>query len=182
MKALCKLIMKLGGWKFEGPVPHHDKAIILAVPHTSLWDWFWGCVSLKSAGVPTYILVKKEFFFFPLGYLMRALGAIPVDRGNKNNNMIASLKKEFDKHEKCYICIAAEGTRKLRKKWKKGFLVLANETGLPVYLGGLDYERKVTWTGKPFPLTGDVEKDLKDIQAQYKGAKAKHPELFSAGV
>lgn len=182
MKALAKFIMKLGGWKFEGRPPHHNKAIVLAVPHTSLWDWFWGILTFKSEGIPTFILVKKEFFFFPLGYIMRALGAIPVDRGNKNNNMIEALKKEFEKHDKLYICIAAEGTRKIRKKWKKGFLVLAYQTGLPVYLGGLDYERKVTWTGNPFPLTGDVDKDLKDIQAQYKNAKAKHPKQFSAGV
>ena len=182
MKGLAKFLLKLGGWKYVGNTPSHNKGIIVAAPHTSAWDWYWGMLALKSVDIPTYILIKKEFFVFPFGPILKALGAIPVDRGNSKNNMVGSLKAEFDKHERAFICITPEGSRKLRKKWKKGFLVLAQETGLPVYLGGLNYEKKEIWTGVTFELTGDIDADLKAVQAQYKEAKAKYPKMFSAGV
>ncbi len=173
--------MKLGGWSFRGDTPSHDKAIIISAPHTSFWDWYWGELSFLSTGVPAYIPIKKELFFFPLGLLLRALHAMPVERGKKGNNMVNTLEEELNKHERAYICITPEGSRKLRKRWKKGFLVMAYETGLPVYLGGLNYEEKYTWMGEPFPLTGDMESDLKAVQHFYKDAKAKYPDQFSTG-
>ena len=182
MKALAKLLMKMGGWKMKGGIPKEDKAIIISAPHTSVWDWYWGELSFLVAGVPVYIPIKKEFFFFPVGYLLKALHAIPVDRGKRGNNTLDTLAGAINKYDRACVCITPEGTRKLRKRWKKGFLVLSYKTGMPVYLGGLNYEEKYTWIAEePFPLTGDVEADLKAIQNSYRDARPKYPEQFSIG-
>ena len=51
-----------------------------------------------------------------------------------------------------YLCITPEGSRKKRKKWKKGFLVIAKAAGVPVYLGRIDYKEKFCEIG---PLLSD---------------------------
>ena len=66
---------------------------------------------------------------------MKALNVIPVDRGNKENHIVERMVEEFKKRDVMYLTITPEGSRKKRKKWKKGFLVIAKEAGVPVYPG-----------------------------------------------
>ena len=64
MKYLARFIMWLAGWKYKGELPAEKKAVIISVPHTSNWDFFWGELAFLSQGIPAFILMKKEFFFF----------------------------------------------------------------------------------------------------------------------
>ena len=166
MKYIARLILKIFGWKLKGGLPADKKAVVISVPHTSIMDFIWGKLTFISQGVPTYILMKKEFFFFPLGPILKALNVIPVDRGNKENHIVERRP---------------EGSRKKRKKWKKGFLVIAKEAGVPVYLGRIDYKDKYCTWGPRFEPTGDPDADLKYIMSTYKDANPRHPENFSAG-
>lgn len=181
MKYIARFIMWLGGWKFKGELPKEKKAIIISVPHTSNWDFVWGELAFLSQGVPSYILMKKEFFFFPLGAVLRALGVIPVDRGNKDSQLVEQMVAEFKRRDSMYLCITPEGSRKKRKKWKKGFLVIAQTAGIPVYLGRIDYKDKFCAIGPLFWPTGDSEADLKYIMETYRDANPKFPENFSCG-
>ena len=142
MKHIARLILKIFGWKLKGGLPADKKAVVISVPHTSIMDFIWGKLTFISQGVPTYILMKKEFFFFPLGPILKALNVIPVDRGNKENHIVERMVEEFKKRDVMYLTITPEGSRKKRKKWKKGFLVIAKEAGVPVYLGRIDYKDK----------------------------------------
>ena len=91
MKHIARLILKIFGWKLKGGLPADKKAVVISVPHTSIMDFIWGKLTFISQGVPTYILMKKEFFFFPLGPILRALNVIPVDRGNKENHIVERM-------------------------------------------------------------------------------------------
>ena len=122
MKYLARFIMWLAGWKYKGELPAEKKAVIISVPHTSNWDFFWGELAFLSQGIPAFILMKKEFFFFPLGMILRALNVIPVDRGNKDSQLVEQMITEFKQRDSMYLCITPEGSRKKRKKWKKGLL------------------------------------------------------------
>lgn len=124
MKYLARFIMWLAGWKYKGELPAEKKAVIISVPHTSNWDFFWGELAFLSQGIPAFILMKKEFFFFPLGMILRALNVIPVDRGNKDSQLVEQMITEFKQRDSMYLCITPEGSRKKRKKWKKGFWLL----------------------------------------------------------
>ena len=73
MKHIARLILKIFGWKLKGGLPADKKAVVISVPHTSIMDFIWGKLTFISQGVPTYILMKKEFFFFPLGPILKAL-------------------------------------------------------------------------------------------------------------
>ena len=80
-KALFSFIyFKLLGWKADIQVPDFDKCIICAAPHTSNWDLFIGKLFYGAVGRDAGFLMKKEWFFFPLGYFFRWMGGIPVFR------------------------------------------------------------------------------------------------------
>lgn len=181
MKFICSLILRLCGWKSSPSRPDVKKAVVIAVPHTSSWDFIWGKLSYVSMGIPTSILMKKEYFFFPLGNILRALGVIPVNRGDRNSTLIQQLVDEFNKRDVMYLTITPEGSRKKRAKWKRGFYEIALAAGVPVYLGKIDYKKKVCDFGEKFIPTGDFDKDIKYIQTRYKDVTARHPELFSWG-
>ena len=181
MKYFARFLMRLGGWKYVGHLPEVKKAVIISVPHTSNWDFVWGELAFLSQGIPAYILMKKEFFFFPLGAILRALRVIPVDRGNKENHLAEQLVREFKQRDTMYLCITPEGSRSRRKKWKKGFLVIAKAAGVPVYLGRIDYQTKTCQIGPLFHPTDDMEADMAYIMSTYHGVHAKHPERFSCG-
>lgn len=181
MKYLARFIMWLVGWRCKGELPKEKKAVIISVPHTSNWDFVWGELAFLSLDVPAYVLMKKEFFFFPLGLLLRALRVIPVDRGKKDSHLVEQMAKEFKSRESMYLCITPEGSRQRRKKWKKGFLVIAKAAGVPVYLGRIDYKGKFCEVGPLFYPTDDVDADLKYIMETYKDANPRFPEKFSWG-
>lgn len=181
MKYLARFIMWLGGWRFKGELPGEKKAVIISVPHTSNWDFVWGELAFLSQSLPSFILMKKELFFFPLGMILRALGVIPVERGNRESQLVEQMVSEFKKRDSMYLCITPEGSRKKRKKWKKGFLVIAKAAGVPVYLGRIDYKGKFCEVGPLFLPTDDVDADLEYIMKTYKNANPKCPENFSWG-
>ena len=79
------------GWKTNVTVPNYDKCVICAAPHTTNMDLFIGKLFYGAIGRKTSFMMKKEWFFFPLGILFKAVGGIPVNRGRKS---LQSLPKE----------------------------------------------------------------------------------------
>jgi 1-acyl-sn-glycerol-3-phosphate acyltransferase len=181
MKHVARLILKIFGWKFQGVLPADKKAVVISVPHTSFSDFIWGKLTFMSVGIPSYILMKKEFFFFPLGLLLRAMRVIPVDRGNRENNLVTRMVEEFGKRDTMFLTITPEGSRQRRKRWKKGFLLVARGAGVPVYLGRIDYEGRFCTFGPRFEPSDDPEADLRYIMSTYRDARPRHPENFSCG-
>ena len=55
------------------------------------------------------------------------------------------------------------------EKWKRGFYQIAMEAGVPISLGFIDYHTRTCGIMSIFQPTGDYEKDLAEIQAQYYG-------------
>ncbi|MFR7824709.1 MAG: hypothetical protein ACLU30_17095 [Odoribacter splanchnicus] len=62
MKYLARFIMWLAGWKYKGELPAEKKAVIISVPHTSNWDFFWGRTGFLSQGIPAYFDEEGIFF------------------------------------------------------------------------------------------------------------------------
>jgi len=135
-----------------------------------------GRVSFWHMGVDTKFLIKKEAFFWPLGYLLKSLGGISVNRG-KSAKLTDEIAQMYDSHESLFITITPEGTRALVKRWRLGFYHIAISSNVPIIFGVLDYQNKTGGMKGLFYPTGDVKKDLKEIQSFYKGIKGKNPEL-----
>jgi 1-acyl-sn-glycerol-3-phosphate acyltransferase len=170
---------RLKGWRTAETIPASvKKCVVIAAPHTSNWDFVYslGCASIL--GVRLRYLAKRELFSFPLGYIMRATGGIPVVR-NRNWKLVDVIIRLFQESDELKLMIPAEGTRKRVERWKSGFYHIALEAGVPVYLAYLDYEKKTAGFGKAIMLSGDKEKDAAVIRDFYKDKKGRYPEQFN---
>ncbi len=175
----CGWLLKKMGWtSVGGPIPE-NKGIILGVPHTSAWDFIVSYLFYTQFGKRARVMVKKEFFFWPIGGLLRKAGGIPVDRSSATA-MLKSLIAEMERSDTFHLAIAPEGTRKPVRKWKNGYHLIAKATGCPVYLGYFDWKTKRISIGERFELTDDAAGDTKRIQAYYeeKHFVGKHPDNY----
>jgi 1-acyl-sn-glycerol-3-phosphate acyltransferase len=109
----------------EGPV-------ILAANHRSFLDPFLIGVCLQR---PVFYLAKKEIFAIHpvVSWLLGALGAFPIDRGNGDGDAMATARRILERGD-CVV-IFPEGTR-VRPgplgRPRRGVGRLALETGAPV--------------------------------------------------
>lgn len=92
---LWKYGLRIVGWKLDISAPRRDKCVICVAPHTSNWDFILGLFAYKSLGREANFLMKDFWFFFPLKYLLRALGGIPVFRGNKKGSLTNQVIEPF---------------------------------------------------------------------------------------
>lgn len=180
-KALFSFIyFRLLGWKAEVNVPDYNKCIICAAPHTTNWDLIIGKLFIGAIGREAGFLMKKEWFFFPLGYFFRWMGGIPVHR-DKRTSMVEQLIGTIKKSNKFHLAITPEGTRSANPNWKKGFYYIASGANIPIVLIGIDYEKKCIYANKTVIPTGDIEKDMREIKLYFKDFKGKFPEKFDIG-
>lgn len=179
MKRLSRFIMKSIGWEIVGNIPPDiKKCVITAAPHTSNWDFVIGRLAYWSLGVPVKFLIKKEAFEHPLGFLVKRMGGIPVDR-HKNTNLVDQVAALFNDYEVLNVIITPEGTRKLVTNWKRGFYYIALKANVPIVLGFVDYNNKKGGFGPVLYPSGNFEEDFKIIETFYKTKTAKNPLLFN---
>ena len=171
------IYFKLLGWKNNITVPIEDKCVICVAPHTSNWDLFIGKLMWGALGRDASFLMKKDWFFFPLGIIFRWMGGIPVDR-NKKTALTEQLAVLFKERKQLCLAVTPEGTRKANPHWKKGFYYIALNAGVPIMFFGLDYSRKVIECTKTMIPSGDYDKDIVEIKQYFKDYKGKYPENF----
>jgi len=180
-KAIYSFIYyRLLGWKTNVTVPDYDKCIVCAAPHTTNFDLFIGKLYYGVINKRTSFMMKKEWFFFPLGVFFRAVGGIPVDRG-RNTSLVDQMVRLFAKRDKFHLAITPEGTRKANPNWKKGFYYIALKAQVPIVLIGIDYTTKTISSTMSLMPSGDIQKDMREIKLYFKDFKGKHPERFTVG-
>lgn len=176
MRLLSIFIFKLTGWKTAvNSSPEINRCVLIAAPHTSNWDFVYARAALYILRVKVRFLIKDDYFVFPLNYILKAMGAIPVDRSKAKGNKVQALIDIFDRNKEMVTMIPAEGTRSLVKEFRKGFYHVANGAKVPIALGYLDYKKKIAGIGPLFYPTGDIDKDLQEIYAFYRTINARHP-------
>ena len=181
-KKFCNwLLYKRWGWTAEVTESHPDKFIICLAPHTSNWDFVLGQFYLGATGMKSNFLMKKEWFFWPLGPIFRKLGGIPVYR-QKHTSMTDSMAETAKNAKEFHLCITPEGTRSPNPDWKKGFYFIALKAELPILLYGVDYERRHIKCTKTIIPNGDLEGQMRQIKRYYKDMKGKYPENFTIGA
>lgn len=167
---LGHLILKIGRWKIVGEVPPHSKYVCIVAPHTSNWDFpiFIGLVGVFR--IRGRYLGKHTLFESPLGWLFYYLGGIPVDRSSPNAaDIVDQAVEAMNKDDRPLVLgIAPEGTRSGVTKWKTGFYRIAVAAELPIARAFLDTKTREIGFGPTFYPTGDMKKDLPQIQAFFK--------------
>ena len=180
MRWLARFIyFKLLGWKVVGNTNFSKdtvkKAVIIAVPHTSWYDFCIGVLLRKIVQVKTNFVGKKELFKWPFGYYFRAIGGKALDR-TPGQNKVEAIARLFEGEEEFRLSLAPEGTRKTVGKWKTGFYYIAKKANVPILMFTLDFKNKENRFSEPFYPTNDVEADLKFMRSFFDGIEGKIPE------
>lgn len=184
MRGISAAYLKLGGWRTQGDWPSSnegglDKAVLVAAPHTSNWD---GLNMLAAAGyyrVKLRWMGKASLTRGPFGWLIKALGCVPIDR-SQSNDVVRVMADAFAASKEMLLAIPPEGTRSAVREWKSGFYHIAVAAGVPILLTVLDYGTRRIRLAAVFYPSGDYEADLPLIRAHYADAKGKRREKFVA--
>ncbi len=173
---ISRKILKWWGWTIEGSYAHEiPKKVMIAVPHTSAWDLPLGVLTRSAIKADIQFVGKASLFKPPLGWIMRAIGGVPIDR-SKRNNFVDSLVDIYNSRDKYNFMLAAEGTRKKVEKLKTGFYYVAKKANLPIQMIALNYKDKIVKFSKPFYTTDDFEKDMAFVESYFRGIIGKVPE------
>jgi hypothetical protein len=88
----------------------------------------------------------------------------------------------FNEHERFFLVITPEGTRKLAKTWNRGFHTIALRAKVPIIIAFLDYKKKEAGIETVFNPTDNYKSDIKEIQKHYLDKIAKYPENFNLSI
>ena len=177
VRRLAKFIIRISGWQTTGELPDLPKAVFVAAYHTSNWDGIWLILYKIALDVKFSFLAKHSLFWWPLGNLLRSVGAIPIDR-SKSTSIVRQLVEAFEEQDHLFLALAPEGTRDFKPYWKSGFYQIAKKSGVPIVLAYIDYAKKEMGIGIQF-LPSDVETDLQIIRDFYSCITARHEHLKS---
>jgi 1-acyl-sn-glycerol-3-phosphate acyltransferase len=175
---LARAIMRLTGWRMAGTFPDVPRLVLIAAPHTSNWDFPLGIMVMYAAGFGVSFLGKDTLFRPPLGWIMRWLGGRPVNRAAAHGVVVESARA-IREADRLILALAPEGTRKRVAQWRTGFYRIAERAEIPILLGYFDYPRKEVGFGPTIWPSGDLTKDLAEIQAFYRTKTGKYPENFA---
>jgi 1-acyl-sn-glycerol-3-phosphate acyltransferase len=179
LKQLFSLIGKffyvLMGWKFESLPPYFSrKHVIIGFPHTSNMDAVRAFVAYRIIKRTGHIMVKKEWFFWPMSLVFKIIGGIPIDR-QSSRGVVQQMADIFKDRDEFLLAIVPEGTRKKVKTIKTGFWQIAKAADVSIICWFLDNaNKKARWLGEIIP--GDnMMNDLIRIRDIYEKAGYRFP-------
>jgi 1-acyl-sn-glycerol-3-phosphate acyltransferase len=147
LKSLAGFLLRRLGWTVEGEVPPVPRCVVVAAPHTSNWDLLYLLLMAWSKGLKISWLAKHSLFWPPLGWVLRALGGVPVIR-HRPEQRVSATAAIFGALDRLYLVIPPEGTRSRTAYWKSGFYWIAREAEVPVQLTALTTPRKQAPLGR----------------------------------
>lgn len=147
---------------------------MIAAPHTSAMDFFLGIVTRTAIGRKISFLAKKSLFRPPVGWLMRWLGGIPVDRSS-GKQVVGQVVDQYRARETFSVALAPEGTRKKVHRLKTGFYHIARGANVPIIMARLNYGDKVVEFSQPLYPGTDMKADLQFVLEHFKGVRGYHP-------
>ncbi|MBE1159588.1 1-acyl-sn-glycerol-3-phosphate acyltransferase [Dyella acidiphila] len=170
---LMRSLLRLSGWRLLGQLPDVPKLIIIGAPHSSYWDGVWGLMMKIGLGININIMIKREVLDGPLGIILRPIGLIPINR-SAALNVVGQMVQRFQQHDRMWLGITPEGTRKHVKQWKSGFLRIAHEANVPIQTLFIDYPSKTFTLGPVVQASDDPDADMSTIRALFRPYHGKH--------
>lgn len=164
---ICRWIFARCGWRVAGEFPNVPKLVVIAAPHSTNWDVVWGLLVKVGLRLDIRFIGKREAFVWPLGALLRSFGGIPIDR-SAAHGVVGEMRRQFESHERFWLAIAPEGTRKKVQKWKSGFWHIAHDAGVPILPVYFHYPEKTVGLGPLIHPGGDVDADMTRIREFYR--------------
>lgn len=163
-------LLRLAGWHARGEEIPHQRFVLIGAPHTSNWDFPLMLMVVLKLRLRVYWMGKHTLFPFGLGWLMKWLGGIPINR-SASHNVVNETVKQYRENKELVVLIPPEGTRSKVTQWKTGFYHIANNAEVPILLGYVDAENKEAGIADFFQPSGDIEKDMIEIRDFYASKK-----------
>ena len=176
MQTIARFILRLFGWQAELAVQMVDRCVLVCAPHTSNWDFPLAILGMAAMGIKFNWVAKHTLFRWPMGYIMRSLGGIPLDRKSGGTGFAIKAVENFQSLDRFILAIAPEGTRRKTKHWKAGFYKIALKSRVPVALGYVDFSSKKVGIGQIFMPSGNLEEDFVLIRDFYCDKTGRHPD------
>lgn len=176
--ALGSLILRLVGWRVTGELPDEPRAVVIGAPHTSNFDGLVGISALQALRLDVRFMAKHSLFRGPAGWLLKALGGIPVNR-RKAGGVVHGAKALLKGGDPFWLGITPEGTRTGAAEWKTGFYRIAADLDLPIIVVTFCYRDKEVQVLGAFRPGADRDADLEAIYAKLDHVTPRHPERLS---
>ena len=170
LRGPARLVLKLLGWKLIDLPQRPAKAVVIAYPHTSNWDFPLTLLALAALPYGAQWVAKDTLFRGLMGPIMRGLGGVAVNR-RERTGFVERIADEFRQRENFHLIIATEGTRRLQAGWKSGFYRIALAAGVPVVMATVDYGKREVGLLATITLTGDEAADMAQIAICYEGRR-----------
>ena len=184
-RTIGRIMLGIFGWKFNDngiSLKEAKKSILICVPHTSNWDFYYSLACFWIIGVPFKMFIKDFYTKSWFGFIFKALGCIGVDR-TKRQHLVEYSVQLIENAEEFALINTPEGTRSLSSGWKQGFYQIAKQANIPIALCYADYQKKecgimdLVWVGdKTF------HEVLDEIGPYYSPAMAKYPENYNPKI
>lgn len=161
-RRMCRQLFLAQGWRIEGEFPNVPKAVAIIAPHTSNLDAWYGFLAIGGLGIKITVLGKDSLFTPVSTPVLNWLGLIPVQR-SKRTGLTEQVVQAIEQHERIWIGMAPEGTRKQASTFKSGFYHIALKAHIPIVIFSFDFDHKTIYCLGAFSPTGDYQQDLTAI-------------------
>ena len=194
LSLIAKPLLKLSGFKVTGSFPSNNRVILVAIPHTSVYDMYLMFLMVYTLGIDMNFLAAKWIFSriaspfrlytdpdkqgipWPLGFIQKYIfikaGGIPVVRSGKMNQLIIIINI-LKRKESFNLIIAPEGGITKTNKLKLGFIPLAKKLNAEVVPVQVDYKNKVFNFLDPLDLTQHKDKLVTELMVKFDGVVGK---------
>ncbi|MCA9837806.1 MAG: 1-acyl-sn-glycerol-3-phosphate acyltransferase [Trueperaceae bacterium] len=170
----ARLVLRLFGWRVVDNLPPGNKYILVGAWHTSNWDFPLAIFAMWGLGVKLHFIGKQELISGRLGFLMKRLGVIGVDR-SKTVNFVQKMAELFKERDELRLVLAAEGTRSQAEYWKTGFYYMALAAQVPIAFGFIDARAKEVGIDGYFMPTGNRDEDLHKVKLFFESKQGLKP-------
>ncbi|MFC4454586.1 1-acyl-sn-glycerol-3-phosphate acyltransferase [Deinococcus sonorensis] len=173
-RALARLL----GWTvvYVPPPNQGRKAVLVAYPHTSNWDFLPAMLMRAVVPLPLHWIGKHSLFRGPMGGLMRWLGGVSLDRRQVGGNFTEAVATLIRDSDQMLLALSAEGTRARADHWRSGFYYIALKAQVPIGLCYIDWRRREVGIGGYLQPSGNIEQDFGKFELFFQDVTGRHPE------
>ena len=176
-RALGRVALSILRWRILGDVPPIPKFVAVVAPHTSNWDFIVCVASMFAIDVDVRWLGKHTLFRKPLGWLLRWLGGVPIQR-DAAEGVVEQVAAVIRAEKEIILAVTPEGTRNRVPQWKTGFHRIAAAADVPIVPVQLDWSRREVRIREPVLPGNDVAGDIAALQTLFSPDMARHPDGF----
>ncbi len=173
---LARAILGLFGWRVVDNLPPTRKFVLVGAWHTSNWDFPIAMLATWGLGLPLSFIGKQELTKGRLGWLMKRLRVIGVDRSQRGQ-YVQKMAELFAERDELMLVVPAEGTRSQAEYWKTGFYYMALAAKVPIAFALVDASRKEVGIDGYFVPTGNRDDDLAVVKAFYQDKHGLKPHM-----